>query len=160
MVGTEKGILSGDPPSTDPHVWVNNKLVGEIGSRTMLAGYYGVPVIMLSGDTAACKELQDLVPAAECAEVKTGVSRTAGYSLSHPAACALIREKARRAMQRLSEFKPYTITGPIEVKVEIGIGVERVPDYWRREGVERINERTYIFRGKDIVQAWLKWTDF
>jgi hypothetical protein len=63
-------------------------------------------------------------------------------------------------MQRLSEFTPYTIAGSIEAKVEIGIGVERVPDYWRREGVERINERTYIFRGKDIVHAWLKWTDF
>lgn len=56
---------------------MNNKPTGEIGARTMLAGAFGISVIMLSGDTAACKELHDLVPQAECAEVKTGVSRTA-----------------------------------------------------------------------------------
>jgi len=48
---------------------------------------------------------------AECAEVKSGVSRTAAFSLSHPAACSLIREKARRAMVRLAEFKAYTLAG-------------------------------------------------
>jgi hypothetical protein len=52
------------------------------------------------------------------AEVKSGVSRTAGYMLSHPAACALIREKAQRAMQPLAEFRPYKIPGPVEVKEE------------------------------------------
>ncbi len=31
---------------------------------------------MLSGDTAASKEIHDLIPEAECAEVKSGVSRT------------------------------------------------------------------------------------
>ena len=73
---------------------------------------------MLSGDTAACKELYQLVPEAECAEVKTGVYRTAGFMLSHPAACALIREKARRALERLPEMKPYGTPGRVEVKIE------------------------------------------
>ncbi len=158
MAGAEKGVLSHTQSFTIQNIWVNDKLVGETGERTMLAGYYGVPVIMLSGDAAACQEIHDLVPEAECAEVKSGVSRTAGYSLSHPAACALIREKAHRAMQRLSEFKPYKIAGPVEVKIEFT--VESTPVYRPREGVERVNERTYIYRGKDIVDAWLKWDDF
>lgn len=158
MAGAEKGVLSHTQSFTIQNMWVNNKLVGEIGDRTMLAGYYGVPAIMLAGDTAACKEIHDLVPQAECAEVKSGMSRTAGYSLSHPAACALIREKARRAMQRLSEFRPYKLANPVEVKIEFT--VESTPVYWPREGVERIDERTYVYRGKDIVEAWLKWNDF
>ena len=78
----EKAILSHSYSSLGiQNIWVNNKPVGEIGGRVMLAGYFGVPVVMLSGDTAACKELHDLVPAAECAEVKSGVSRTSGYML-------------------------------------------------------------------------------
>ena len=68
----------------------------------MLAGTFGIPVIVLSGDTAACKEIHELVPAAECAEVKQGVSRTTAYSLSHPASRALIHNKARRAIERLA----------------------------------------------------------
>ena len=124
----------------------------------MLAGTFGVPVIMLSGDTAACKELHDLVPEAECAEVKTGVSRTAGFTLAHPAACQLIREKAYRAVERLREFKPYRMAGPVEVKVEF-INAS-APRYRPREGVERLNDRTWVFRGKDILDAWLKYSSF
>src|SRR3989442_7072174 len=85
MAGAEKGVLSHSYSSEGiQNMWVNDKPVGEIGGRVMLAGAFGVPVIMLSGDTAACKELRDLVPEAECAEVKTGGSRTAGVTLAHP----------------------------------------------------------------------------
>src|SRR5438128_1835449 len=66
MAGAEKGVLSHSYSSEGiQNIWVNNKPVGEIGGRVMLAGAFGVPVIMLSGDTAACKELRDLVPEAE-----------------------------------------------------------------------------------------------
>ena len=159
MAGAEKGVLSHSYSSEGiQNIWVNNKPVGEIGGRVMLAGALGIPVIMLSGDTAACKELHDLVPDAECAEVKTGVSRTAGFTLSHPAACALIHEKARRAIERLSEFKPYRIAGPVEVRVELATAGVRTSQ--PREGIERLNARTWLFRGKDIIDAWLKYSSF
>ena len=159
MAGAEKGILSHSYDSRGiQNMWVNGKLTGEIGGRVLLAGAMSIPVIMLSGDTAACKEIHDLVPEAECAEVKSGVSRTAGYMLSHPVACALIREKAQRAMQRLAEFRPYKIPGPVEVRVEFTTAAGRV--YETREGVERVNERTWAFRGKDIMDAWLKYGSF
>jgi D-amino peptidase len=158
MAGAPNGILSHSYGFEIQNMWVNNKLVGEIGGRTMLAGYFGVPVIMLSGDAAACDELHDLVPSAECAEVKKGLSRTAGIGLSHAAARDLIREKSQRAMERLGQFHPYHVSSPTELKIEFT--VEATPVYRPREGVERLNERTYIFRGKDIVEAWLKWGDF
>lgn len=159
MAGADRAILSHSYSSRGiQNMWVNGKPTGEIGGRVLLAGAMNIPVIMLSGDTAACKELHDLVPEAECAEVKSGVSRTAGYMLSHPAACALIREKAERAMQRLAEFKPYKISGPVELKVEFTTTAGRV--YEAREGVERVDERTWAFRGKDIMDAWLKYGSF
>jgi len=159
MAGAEKAILSHSYSSLGiQNMWVNNKPVGEIGGRVMLAGYFGVPVVMLSGDTAACKELHDLVPVAECAEVKSGVSRTSGYMLPHSTACALIREKARRAMERLAEFKPYKMTGPVELKVEST--TRGTMEFRPQSGVEQINDRTWVFRGKDIVEAWLKYSSF
>ncbi len=159
MAGAEKGILSHSYSSEGiENIWVNSKPTGEIGARVMLAGTFGIPTIMLSGDTAACRELHDLAPEAECAEVKSGVSRTAGYMLSHPAACALIREKARRAMERLGDMKPYRMSGPVEVKVEFT--TRGTHTYRPREGVEQLNERTWVFRGKDILDAWLKYSSF
>ena len=159
MAGAEKGILSHSYSSLGvQNMWVNGKPVGEIGGRVMLAGTFGIPAVMVSGDTAACQEIHDLVPQAECAEVKSGVSRTAGYMLPHPAACALIREKARRAMERLNEFKPYKISGPVELKVEFT--TRGTQEFRPREGVARVTERTWVFRGKDVVDAWLKYSDF
>jgi len=159
MAGAVKGILGHSYSSLGvQNMWVNGKPVGEIGVCTMLAGHFKIPAVMLSGDTAACAEIHDLVPEVECAEVKSGASRTAGFMLPHPAACALIREKARRAMERLAEFKPYTMSGPVEVKVESTTRGGR--SYVPREGVEQQDERTWVFRGKDIVEAWLKYSSF
>src|SRR5207244_2660375 len=120
LAGAEKGILGHSYDSQNiQNIWVNERPTGEIGGRVMLAGTFGIPVIMLSGDTAACREIHQLVPEAECAEVKTGVSRNAGFMLSHPASCALIHVHSRRGLERLAEFRPYKISGPAEVKVEL-----------------------------------------
>jgi D-amino peptidase len=159
MAGADKGVLSHTESSRNiENLWVNNRPTGEIGIVAALAGYFKVPAIMLSGDTAACQELSSLVPQAECAEVKSGVSRTAALMLSHPTACALITEKARRAMERLPQIKPYKLAGPVEIKIEFtpwGTGLHQP-----REGVERVNDRTWVLRGKDMVEAWQKYSTF
>ena len=51
-----------------------------------MAGHFGTPVIMLSGDQAAADELREIVPAAELAVVKEGFGRYSCISLSAPAA--------------------------------------------------------------------------
>lgn len=159
LAGAEKGILGHSYDSQNiQNIWVNERPTGEIGARVMLAGMFGIPVTMLAGDTAACKELHQLVPQAECAEVKSGVSRTAGFMLPHAASCALIRERARRSLQRLAEFKPYRLSGPVEAKVELTTRGSR--GFRSREGVEQLNDRTWAFRGKDIMDAWLKFSSF
>ncbi len=158
MAGAEKGVLSHSYSSDGIEgISINGKAVGEIGARTMLAGTFGIPVVMLSGDTAACQEIRQLVPQVECAEVKSGASRTAAFSLSQTAARALIREKARRAMDRLPEFKPYPVSGPAEVKVKL---TPKAAASKVAEGVALPDDRSWVYRGKDIVEAWLKFSSF
>jgi D-amino peptidase len=155
MAGAEKGILGHtEDPAGIQNVWVNGIPVGEIGLNLMVAASFGIPTIMLSGDTAACRELQGLVSQAECAEVKSGVSRTGGLMLPHSVACALIREKCRRAMERLPEFKPYQVHEPVEIKVEYStVGTREIPP---REGVKRLNDRTWVIHGNTFMDAWYK----
>src|SRR5215510_11223972 len=54
---------------------LNGKTVGEIDVIAAMAGHFGTPVIMLSGDKAAANELHEIVPGAELAVVKEGVGR-------------------------------------------------------------------------------------
>jgi len=159
MAGAEKGVLT-HSYSADAvqNLWVNKQLVGEIGARTMLAGYYNVPVIMLSGDAAACRELHALVPKTECALVKEGLGggfgNNAAVSLSSIAACRLIRDKAQYAMENLAKFEPYKIHNPVDIKIEFT--VQGTPVFWPRPGVKRLDERTYLYSGKDFLDAWLR----
>jgi D-amino peptidase len=158
MAGTRRGILPHSFTWDIENIWVNGMKVGEIGARVMLAGEYGIPAIMLSGDAAACNEYHKLVPQGECAPVKTGVSHTAGFTLSPSAADALIREKAQLAMQRLPDIKPYRLTGPVEVKVEYIPSA--TANFLPRPGVQQLVGGTWVFRGKNLIDAWLKFRSF
>ena len=154
MAGAQESVLPHSFFFNIQNLWVNGRLVGEIGIRAMVAGEMGVPAIMLAGDTAACREIHELIPEVECAEVKSGVGPAACFTLAHPAACELIRSKAERAMKRLGEFKPYRVEGPIEVKVEFTTSGDPGPTPARAS--ERLDERTVVFRGKNIIDAWFK----
>jgi D-amino peptidase len=158
MAGTSNAILPHSYSWDIQNIWVNGKKVGEIGGRVMLAGTVGIPAIMLSGDRAACEEFHALVPQGECAEVKRGVGRSVGFTLSSGAACALIEKKARHAMGELGSIKPYSVRGPVEVKVELTSSSTRT--FAKQPGVEQLNGRTWVFRGKDLMGAWLKYSSF
>jgi D-amino peptidase len=155
--GARNGILSHTYDSLNTqNLWVNGKPEGELGTTAMVAGEFGIPVIMVSGDTAVCQELHEFSPQAECAEVKSGLSRTSGIMLPHPAACKLIYEKAQRAMERLPEMKPYKIEGPVEIRDE---NTTRGTNRWvEGEGVHRLDERTWVFQGKNFLDAWRKYS--
>jgi D-amino peptidase len=127
---------------------MNGKPVGEIETRAALAGWYGVPVIFLSGDQRAAEQLHAVVPEAETAVVKEGLGNYACISLSADAARAMIRAGAERAMRNLDRVKPYKIEGPVTIQVE----------YTTRNAlpasVEGLDARTVQFRGRDFMEAW------
>jgi D-amino peptidase len=127
---------------------MNGKPVGEIETRAALAGWYGVPVIFLSGDQRAAEQLHAVVPEAETTVVKEGLANYACISLSAEAARALIRAGAERAMRNLERVHPYKVEGPVTIQVE----------YTTRNalpaGVEGLDARTVVYRGRDFLDAW------
>jgi D-amino peptidase len=138
-------------------ILMNGSPVGEIETRTALAGWYGVPVIMLSGDRAAAADLKAIAPSAEMAVVKEGLGYYSCISLSAAAARDLIREKARRAWQNLASMKPYKLSGPVTIEVESSTRGTPLPLTTLGPGSERLDARTIRYRGKDFMEAWIRW---
>lgn len=133
---------------------LNGKPVGEIDVIAAMAGHFGTPVIMLSGDQAAANELREIVPDAELAVVKEGIGRYSCISLSAPAARDLIREAARRSVAKIGAIKPYTVKGPVTLQIEYTTRNSLPVDSESRAGAEVLDDRTIRFKGKDILEAW------
>jgi D-amino peptidase len=133
---------------------LNGKPVGEIDVIAAMAGHFGTPAIMLSGDQAAANELHEIVPGAELAVVKEGIGRYTCISLSATAARDLIREAALRSMSKIGSIKPYTVSGPVTLQVEYTTRNSLPVDAETRTGAKVLDDRTIQFRGKDILEAW------
>ena len=136
---------------------MNGKEVGEIETRTALAGWFDVPVILLTGDRAAADDLLEIAPDAETAVVKEGLGYYSCISLSSESAQALIEEKARTAFRKLGQVKPYKIEGPVNIEVERTTRSTLSPDTPLPPETERVDARTLRFHGKDFMEAWLRW---
>jgi D-amino peptidase len=133
---------------------LNGKPVGEIDVIAAMAGHFGTPVIMLSGDQAAANELREIVPNAELAVVKEGIGRYTCISLSAASARDAIREAARRSVSKIGSIKPYIVSGPVTLQVEYTTRNSLPVDAGLRAGAEVLDDRTIRFRGKDILEAW------
>jgi D-amino peptidase len=130
-------------------VSLNGTPVTEGAFNAAIAGHFGVPVVMISGDDAAVAEVRSLVGNIEGAEVKRAISFHAAETITPEASCQLIGEKVRAALARLKDFKPYRVTAP--VTLEIAFKNYRPVELlgWLR-GVERIDSHTIRYRGQDM----------
>ncbi len=133
---------------------LNGKPVGEIDVIAAMAGHFGTPVVMLSGDRAAANELHEIVPDAELAVVKEGMGRYACLTLSAASARDLIRSAAQRSVGKIRSIKAYTVKGPVTLQIEYTTRNSLPIDAGLRTGAEVLDDRTIRFLGKDILDAW------
>lgn len=133
---------------------LNGKPVGEIETRAALAGYFGSPVIFLSGDGAAARELLAIVPRAQTAVVKEGLLRNTCETLSAEAARSLIRDKARAAMALLDKISPYRVEGPVTLEIEYTTRNSLAPDAELVKGAEVVDDRTIRYHAESFLEAW------
>ena len=117
MSGTENAICDHTISSgTVDAVYVNGRETGEFGINAAIAGWYGVPAVMLSGDEAACMEARDFVPKVRTAAVKTAVGRVSARCIHPKKARKLIRDVALDALTHLTEFEPHWVNEPVVIK--------------------------------------------
>lgn len=136
------------------NILMNGKPVGELETRTALAGWFNTPVILLTGDQAAAEQMHAIVANAETAVVKEGLDNYSCISLSAQAARDLIRARARAAIAQIERVKPYRISGPVTFQIEYTSRHALTQDAGLRPGAEVIDARTIRFTGKDFFEAW------
>lgn len=100
-------------------ITVNGREVGETGINAGLAGHYGVPVAMVSGDQVLAAEARELLGPIETAIVKQAIDRHTARCLAPARSQALIRDAAERAVRRAAagEIKPWSAGSPVTFEV-------------------------------------------
>ncbi|MDQ3063362.1 MAG: M55 family metallopeptidase [Acidobacteriota bacterium] len=140
-------------------VRLNNISMSEGGINAAIAGYFNVPVIMISGDDAAVKEVTALLGDVEGAVVKRSYGFHSAITIMPEAAYALIREKVKKAIGRIKEFKPYKLKTPVQLDVRFkNYRPSEVLSYLSI--VERTDAHSIRFMGKDIMIEVSKFIEF
>jgi D-amino peptidase len=95
---------------------INGRPLGEIGIYAANAGFYGVPVSLVTGDTAAVAEARELLGPIETVAVKHGFGRFSVRVSSPERAHEQIHAAAERAVR--SRVRPFTIETPVRVAID------------------------------------------
>ncbi|TKK86913.1 aminopeptidase [Herbidospora galbida] len=125
---------------------------GEIGLNTLLAASYGVPVVLASGDDAACEEFSAMAPRAVTVAVKRGLGQHAADTLHPEEACERLRAAAGQAIELHAAVVPFDIHLPVRVQVDLHqLGAADLAALI--PGVTR-NGRTLAFEAQTMADAY------
>lgn len=158
MAGTPKAFLDHTQSSTSWYNYlVNGRKYGEIGQMAIIAGHFGVPLVAVSGDEAACKEASELLGegCVATATVKWAIGRQWARCL-HPTAA---RERIRQAVieglriAKADKGRVCTIDLPATVRVEF-YRTDMADPYEHHPRVKRVGPREIemtVERASDIL---------
>lgn len=160
MAGTEKAILDHTYHSKVVYdLKVNGMKFGETALNSLFCGALGVPVGLVSGDTAVCLEAKSVLgPNLEMCELKDGVGRIAAITLPAETTARKLAESVKHALDKAAKGKCplLNIDGPYKMELTFHTAAQTdaaglVP------GSERVAGRTLVFNTSDVyeLRRWL-----
>lgn len=132
-------------------VRLNGMTMTEGSMNAAIAGHFGVPVIMVSGDDVAVAENQVIIGDLEGAVVKWAKGFHSAQTLTPEAGYEVIRTRTKSAIDRIEEFVPYVLETPIvlELSLKNYLPVELLAYL---SNVEKVNSHTIRFVGEDMLE--------
>ena len=118
MMGTEDGVLNHTQSSkTENRYWYNGVESGELAQNAAIAGHFGVPPIMVTGDEATCREaLKFFGNTCVTVPVKRGFAREAAELYPFDQTRKALYEGAKKAVAAITDCKPYLLEPPIQAR--------------------------------------------
>ncbi|MBX3011831.1 MAG: M55 family metallopeptidase [Caldilineaceae bacterium] len=157
MAGNALGILAHTYLGISIYsVRLNGIEVGESGINAAIAGHYGIPVVLVSGDDMLAAEIASLLPWSERVITKWALSTIAAKNLSPQRAQTQIRLAAQRALERLPTMQPLTLDAPLHLEVEFirPIHAQVVADI---PGVEWLTGRKVTYTAATMLELSRVW---
>ena len=136
-------------------VRLNREPVDEAGVNAGLAGAFGVPVALVTGDHAVCADAERRLPGVITAPVKEALDRYVGLSLAPDRAHTLIRDRASSGIRAVKDGRVTPYRPPLPVTFEVDFkrtAPARMATLFA--GVERRGARTIAITDADYVRGF------
>ncbi|MCX7019575.1 MAG: M55 family metallopeptidase [bacterium] len=156
MAGTSDGILCHTISSQSWHeAFINGRPIGESALAAGVAGAFDVPLVLVSGDEAACREARAIIgPQVAAAPVKRGTMRYTARCLAPADSAALIENTVCQTLTNPHSWpKPLVFEAPMELRVEMS-SPDKTRDFIGKPGVEITGPRTVVSRGENFWRVW------
>ena len=149
--------MGGTKDAITPHSrWEVNDgefFMSEGAMAAALAGDFGVPAVLITGDDKVIQEFKEKIPEISSVQVKKALSPYQACSLIPAKACELIRKAAKEAILRRNEIKPYKVSGPL--RLTLLDSANHVPPL---ERVGETVEAATISEAFDKYERAMEWT--
>ena len=151
--GTHRGVIAHSYRQRVAEIKLNDRKVGEIGFNAALSGHFGVPVVLISGDEAACAEARALLPHILTVPVKKGLGAYTAACLHPRQAQDLIYQSTRKAITHASACAPFVVTQPtcLDVRFTTASAIDRC---LRLPGIELLDGTTLRYQARDVLEAY------
>lgn len=133
---------------------INGVEMPELGINALVAGYFNVPVIFVSGDSEVCRQAKSILgDKIVTVAVKEGYGRTSANLLPMDEARKRIREGVKLALEKLNEMKPFKMNPPYNFEIEFLYSsqaemAELIPM------VKRVSSRGVSYTSKDLIEGF------
>jgi D-amino peptidase len=147
-------------PSVIYEVRVNGVRCSEATINAGLLGYYGVPLLLVSGDRTTVEGVQAQMPWVRGAILKESIGAFAADSMVPEAARRVIRREAEAAISNAGDAKPYVFEPPVALEVDLAKAeqadlVEMIPGFERTGGRSvRFEHAEFPVIFKAFVATW------
>ncbi len=152
--GTQAAVLNHTISGSQIYnIRLNGNLIGELGLSVLMAGQFGVPVILVSGDDKVCAEAQEFIPFVETAQVKVGIDRYVAKCLTPTKTSHMIKEAAIRALKNIKNYKPVKIEGSIKMEIDF-MNTSQAASAELLPGTKREGSRTISYVSNNYQDAY------
>lgn len=133
-------------------VRLNGVIASEAYANAAVAGEFGIPLVVISGDAECIDEARQWFPNVAAAVVKHSYSRLSTITVTPAQSQALIREAVEHGLHHAAEFKPFLLDAPIATDIEF---VHRLPVELLAylPCFERLDTYTIRYQARSMVEA-------
>jgi D-amino peptidase len=150
--GAARGLFAHTGSGVVRDLTINGRSVGEGGMNAALAAWYGVPVVMVSGDDAAVEEVSALVPGVKGAVVKRALNSRAAELMPLDEARARITRAAREGVGGAARQAPVR---EASYRVQLRYGNVTYPEIATAfQEIELVGPDTVAFSRRSMPEAY------